>query len=133
MRRTFLKQLTLAGITASFFPRFSKAAPLKSEKLFIHHVLFWLQDGENPAVRSKFKKALEELGSIPLIKFLHIGTPADTNREIIDSSYHYSFLIGFDDKADHDAYQLHPIHDKFRNEYSDMWTRVLIYDSINAK
>ena len=71
------------------------------------------------------------MGTIESISLLHIGTPADTDREVIDNTYHYSFLIGFEDRKGHDLYQEHPIHDKFRNEYNDMWTKVLVYDSVD--
>jgi len=71
------------------------------------------------------------MGTIESISLLHIGTPADTDRDVIDNTYHYSFLIGFKDRKGHDIYQEHPIHDKFRNEYNEMWTKVLVYDSVD--
>jgi Stress responsive A/B Barrel Domain len=37
----------------------------------------------------------------------------------------------FDDEAGHDAYQLHPIHDRFRQECAPFWSKVLIYDAID--
>jgi hypothetical protein len=56
--------------------------------------------------------------------------PADTDRPIIDRSYSYALILTFADKAAHDAYQVHPTHDKFRTECGHLWSRVQIYDSV---
>lgn len=131
-RRSFLKKLTGAGLGAFSFSLFRKTrAEVPEKKLFLHHVFFWLNNPEDPGERMRFEGALKELGSIDSIRFLHIGQPADTDRDVIDTTYHYSFLVGFRDKAGHDIYQEHPIHERFRNEFSSMWTKVLVYDSIN--
>lgn len=131
-RRHFIRKLFGLGLTGSLIPfsSTSRANPA-GEKLFIHHVFFWLKEPDQPMVRRKFEKALKKLGSIESIAMLHIGTPADTDRDVIDNTYHYSFLVGFKNREDHDIYQEHPIHDDFRNDYQDMWTRVLVYDSVD--
>ncbi len=100
------------------------------EKTFIHHVFFWLKDAENPEVRKKFEDAVHELVTIETIRIKHIGTPASTRREIVDSTYTYSLMLTFKDKADHDSYQSHPVHDKFRT-YKDLWSKLVIYDSVD--
>ncbi|MBS0000379.1 MAG: Dabb family protein [Cyclobacteriaceae bacterium] len=131
-RRSFIVKaagISLGTLSFSLFNSSQARAPEK--KYFFHHVFFWLREPDNPEARSTFEAALKELGTVKSIKFLHIGKPADTDREVIDNSYHYSFLVGFRDKAGHDVYQEHPVHDKFRNEYSHMWTKVLVYDSVN--
>jgi hypothetical protein len=131
-RRSFFKKIAGFGAAGAFLTIFKGAyAGNKAKTTFIHHVYFWLKDPENPAVREKFENGLKEMGTIESISLLHIGTPADTDREVIDNTYHYSFLVGFEDRKGHDLYQEHPIHDKFRNEYNDMWTKVLVYDSVD--
>ncbi len=131
-RRSFFKKIAGLGATGVLFPIFNRAhADNKAKTTFIHHVYFWLKNPDDPAVREKFENGLKEMGTIETISLLHIGTPADTDRDIIDNTYHYSFLIGFKDRKGHDIYQEHPIHDKFRNEYSEMWTKVLVYDSVD--
>lgn len=131
-RRSFIRKITGLGITTALF---SIAIPSRAKspgkKYFIHHVFFWLKNPEDTEIRKTFEKALSELGTVETIQFLHIGKPADTNRDVIDNTYHYSFLAGFKDKKGHDVYQDHPVHDKFRNEYSHLWTKVLVYDSVN--
>ncbi len=130
-RRSFFKKLFSlslgAGLAGLSIPSIGKTS---KEKLFIHHVFFWLKDPESRSSRKKFEAALEELASIESIHMKHIGVPADTDRPVIDNSYHYSLLLGFRNKKDHDIYQEHPIHDQFR-EKSDMWTKVLVYDSVD--
>ncbi len=131
-RRSFFKKMAGIGAAGIILPFFNRAnAGNKAKTAFIHHVYFWLKNPDDPAVREKFENGLREMGTIESISLLHIGTPADTDRDVIDNTYHYSFLIGFKDRKGHDVYQEHPIHDKFRNEYNEMWTKVLVYDSVD--
>ncbi|MCU0378276.1 MAG: Dabb family protein [Bacteroidales bacterium] len=98
---------------------------------FIHHVFFWLKEPVTDDVRASFEAALRELVTIEVIIDYHLGRPAATNREVIDSSYSYSLLTIFESKADHDIYQTHPKHLRFIEECNDLWERVVVYDSEN--
>ena len=97
---------------------------------FVHVVFFWLKNPESEADRNTF---LQEINSythqIGVIKRLHIGTPADTSRPVIDSSYTFCLVTSFDSKADHDIYQDHPLHHQFIANASHLWEKVLVYDS----
>lgn len=42
-------------------------------------------------------------------------------------------FVGFDDVTGQDAYQVDPIHDRFREECATFWTRVQIYDAVGEK
>lgn len=97
---------------------------------FVHHVLFWLKNPDSAADKAALIAGLEQLGAISEIKLLHIGTPAATNRPVIDTSYSVSLLTLFDNEADQDIYQEHPVHLKFIADCAHLWERVLIYDSI---
>jgi len=103
----------------------------KQHNYFVHHVFFWLKKPLTKEVRIKFEKALNELVTIETIVAKHLGTPAATDRGVIDSSYSYSLLLLFDSKEDQDNYQTHPIHLKFIAECEDLWERVVVYDSIS--
>lgn len=70
--------------------------------------------------------------SIPSIKLAHIGTPALTNRDVIERTYTYSWLCLFESAAEEESYQRHAIHDEFRSQYAAYWDKVVIYDSIEA-
>jgi len=37
----------------------------------------------------------------------------------------------FDDQAGQEAYQIHPLHTKFVEENSHLWSKVVVYDSVD--
>lgn len=97
---------------------------------FIHHVYFWLKNPASPEDLAALIDGLKKLSVVPHIKFFHIGLPADTNREVIDTTYAISWLNVFETAEDQDAYQTHPIHLQFIDECKHLWRRVVVYDSI---
>lgn len=99
------------------------------KNIFVHHVYFWLH---NPEDKDKLIAGLQKLSSVQTIKTFHIGRPAATSREVIDSSYAISWLVIFDNKEDQDSYQSDPIHLKFVDECAHLWNRVVVYDSVDA-
>lgn len=129
-RRTFLEKTAKVSAVLGFLS-LSTTIPNKIEmkKLFIHHVLFWLKDPGDSASVKQFEAALKKLVTINDIAEWHLGKPASTRREVIDSTYQYSLLTMFKDKAAHDAYQVHPVHDDFRTVANELCSRVQIYDS----
>ncbi|WP_324677750.1 Dabb family protein [Hymenobacter sp. GOD-10R] len=101
-----------------------------STGLFVHHVLFYATASE--ADQAKLLEGLQKLAGIPSIKMAHIGTPASTNRDVIERTYTYSWLCLFESAAEEEVYQQHPIHDEFRNQYARYWEKVVIYDSVGS-
>lgn len=126
-RRNFVKSSLSAGLLAG------ASVDLKASNIFVHHVLFYLKNPGNAGDKEKLLEGLNKLAKCPTIKMVHIGTPAETNREVIERSYAFSWLCFFDSPADEEAYQKHPIHDDFRNNYAQLWEKVVIYDSIGPK
>jgi len=104
---------------------------LTLENMFLHHVYFWLKNPDSKEDRSKLIEGLRKLSKVKTIKSFHIGQPAGTNREVIDRSYSISWLLFFDNPADQDSYQTDPIHLKFVEECSSLWTKVVVYDTID--
>ncbi|HUX57044.1 MAG TPA: Dabb family protein [Bacteroidales bacterium] len=100
-------------------------------KLFIHHVFFWLKEPVTTEVKNKFEKALKKLATVETIFDHHLGVPAPTNRDVIDTSYTYSLLVTFRNKDDQDIYQTHPTHLKFIADCEDLWEKVVVYDSVS--
>jgi len=133
-RRSFLKRFAalgaLLGLSAS--DKIMASTNQKIDKLFLHHVFFWMNDPESPESRKKFEKGLQLLGSIETIKIKQIGVPADTERDVIDNTYHYSFMVGFKNKKDHDIYQKHKTHLEFIDTCSSLWNKVLVYDCVSV-
>jgi Stress responsive A/B Barrel Domain len=97
--------------------------------MFVHHVFFWLRPELSEADIQQFEKGVSSLLSIEHVRSGDVGKPSSTDRPVIERSYSYSLLLLFKDKAAHDAYQPHPVHQKFVAECSHLWSRVLIYDS----
>ncbi|QPG07147.1 Dabb family protein [Salinimonas marina] len=96
-------------------------------------VYFWLKNPESEADQQALVEGLNSLREIEHIQALHVGVPADTApRDVIDSSYQVSEMMMFKSIDDQNAYQNHPLHKKFIEEYSHLWKKVVVYDSVSA-
>lgn len=98
---------------------------------FIHMVFFWLKEPQNPGQRVEFEVSLKKFlhNSLHATGW-HVGTPAGTNRPVIDSSYTYCLIVTFPSVEAHDEYQKEDAHLLFIKESSRLWERVQIYDSM---
>lgn len=132
-RRKFVASavaLTAGAAAASAFP--ITTMETKDKKQLAHHVFFWLKNRDSKEDLNKLIEGLQTLKKIESVRKIHIGVPASTEqRPVVDSSYSVSELIFFDDIAGQDAYQVHPIHEKFVENYSHLWEKVIVYDSID--
>jgi hypothetical protein len=127
-RRAFIsKAAKTAALSAMTIPALAAAPP--ADKVFIHHVYFWLKNPESQDDKDKLIAGLKKLATVKTIKSVHIGMPAATNRDVIDRSYSVSWCLFFANKADQDSYQTDPIHLNFVKECSALWTKVIVYDS----
>jgi hypothetical protein len=98
--------------------------------MFVHAVYFWLREGLTPAERERFEAGLRSLRGIEGVRRGYIGSPAPTDRPVIERGYSRALVLVFADQGAHDAYQIHPVHDRFREQCGGLWTRVRIYDSV---
>jgi hypothetical protein len=106
---------------------------MQLKNIFIHHVFFWLK---NPNSKDDFQAltdGLDKLSKVETIRQFHMGKPAATNRAVIDSSYSVSWCLIFDNAEDQESYQVDPIHLNFVKECSHLWSKVVVYDSIDCK
>src|SRR6185436_10095737 len=87
-------------ITSSF-----KSNNTMEDKTFIHHVYFWLKNAGSAEDTEKLIAGLKKLSKVKTIASFHIGKPAGTKRDVIDSSYAVSWCLFFKNKADQDSYQ----------------------------
>lgn len=107
------------------------SASSKPSQVVVHHVFFWLRNAGSAADRDLLIEGLRTLKGISQVKQLLIGEPASTEkREVVDNSYDVSELMYFDNAADQDAYQVHPIHKAFVEKYSHLWEKVVVYDML---
>lgn len=133
-RRSFIKKAAAGLAVAGILP-FSKktmAGEVKITGALVHHVYFWLKKPKNEAHKKQLVLALNELLKVKTIKMSHLGFPAGTeSRDVVDHSYSVSYLVMFDNQADQDAYQVDPIHTKFVEENQHLWSKVIVYDSVD--
>ena len=132
-RRNFIKSAAAgvagAGLLSASSYHHTKNDTIKN--MFIHHVFFWLKQPVTQEIRNKFEQALKELVKVETIVDYHLGVPASTDREVIDTTYSYSLLVLFRNKEDQDIYQTHPKHLKFIEDCQDLWERVVVYDTVS--
>ena len=100
--------------------------------MFLHHVFFTLKNPNNAAERQQLIDGLNTLRSVQTIKLIHIGQPAATDRDVIDRLYSISWLLIFENLADEEVYQVHPLHLKFVENCKHRWSKVVVYDSVSA-
>lgn len=99
--------------------------------MFIHNVYFWLKSGTTDVEKADFKQGIYDLLShVPEVAKFEVGEAAATpSREVVDNSFAYSIFVWFDNLADHDVYQEHPVHHVFVQKYKDLWSKVEVKDS----
>jgi hypothetical protein len=104
---------------------------MQLKNTFVHQVYFWLN---NKADLPKLIEGLEVMLPITSIRDIHIGVPAPSEeRDVIERSYDVSLLVTFANLADHDHYQVDPLHDIFREQYAGpLCKRVMVLDSVDA-
>ncbi|EMR04599.1 Dabb family protein [Cesiribacter andamanensis] len=130
-RRSFLGRLAKgAALGGLLLLPGQPASAGSAKKGFIHQVYFWLRKPENEQDKARLLEGLRMLSKVKTIREYHIGVPAGATRDVVDASYAISWMLVFKDKAAQDAYQVDPIHLKFVEEYSALWSKVVVYDSI---
>ncbi len=129
-RRRFITDTGRAAMAGTLILAANNVQEKEMKNIFIHHVYFWLKNAGNKEDLDKLVAGLKKLSAVKTIQQFHIGKPADTKRDVIDTSYSASWLVFFDNKADQDSYQTDPIHLKFVEECSTLWQKVIVYDTV---
>ena len=132
-RREFITNTGKAMVAGGLVTLAKNETSVMIENKFIHHVYFWLKNADSKEDRAKLIEGLNKLSKVTTIKNFHIGQPADTSRDVIDRSYAISWFVLFDNAADQASYQTDPIHLKFVEECAHLWTKVIVYDTVDAK
>jgi hypothetical protein len=130
-RRRFVGDAGKAAIAGTYIFAATNQQETEMKNIFVHHVYFWLKNPNSAEDLGKLVEGLKKLSAVKTIRQFHIGKPAATSREVIDGSYAVSWLTLFDTKADQDSYQVDPIHLKFIEECAFLWSKVIVYDSID--
>lgn len=127
-RRHFVTGATVLASGLAGLPLLQTTA----KKMIVHHVFFWLKT-PTPENLQRLLKGLRTLKGIKSVQRMHIGLPAATeDREVVDSSYSASELLFFNDLAAQKSYQDDPIHLQFIKDCAHLWTKVVVYDSVDV-
>jgi len=138
-RRQFIRRL--GGMTAFFaLASTGKASTTLSgenktkepEGNFVHIVFFWLKDDTKETRKKFFSEAKKLTDNVKVIKTKHIGTPADTDRDVIDNTWSFSLVLSFESIKEQEIYQKHQAHLDFIENASSLWDKVLVYDSVKT-
>ena len=95
-----------------------------------HNVFFWLAEGSPADAAQRIANGCRKhLPEIPGVLRLTVGAPADADSTVpVDNSYAVALLVEFTDSAAHAAYEIHPDHLRFVDEYKPYFGRVVVYD-----
>jgi hypothetical protein len=109
----------------------ASAAPAGGK--IVHHVFFWLKNPGSAADRDALFAGLRKLAAVEVVRSLQIGVPASTEqRDVVDSSFHVSELMVFDNVVDQKTYQDHPVHKDFVAKCAHLWAKVIVYDMVTV-
>ena len=133
-RRTFIVGSALLGAAAAVSANAATEKPRNEKEALprlLHHVFFWLKNPDSEEDRAALIAGIKTLGAISTVRAIHVGVPASTEkREVVDNSYHVSELLCFDDVEGQNAYQVDSLHQKFVDECSHLWSKVVVYDAL---
>lgn len=98
--------------------------------MLTHVVMIWFRkDAPADAVAGFRARALADLTGVPGVKHLNCGVPIPSERPVVDKSYSVALSMMFSGREELDAYQVHPVHQKFSAEcVKPVAERVLVYD-----
>ena len=98
---------------------------------FVHVVYFWFKNPTSETDRQLFETSLKKfMDASQFAQTKFIGKPAETPREVVDSSFTYSLICSFNSKEDQDKYQTEPPHLVFVEACKHLWEKVVVYDSL---
>jgi len=97
---------------------------------FAHTVFFWFKSPDNAEDRKTFETSLQKfLDNSAYAKTSFIGVPPQASRDVVDGSFTYSLIVTFESAEAQQAYQDEAPHKVFIEESSDLWEKVIVYDS----
>jgi len=97
---------------------------------FAHTVYFWFKNPDNADDRKAFETSLQKfLDNSAYVKTSFIGVPPKASRDVVDGSFTYSLIVTFESAEAQQAYQDEPPHKVFIEESSELWEKVIVYDS----
>lgn len=97
----------------------------------LHIVHFWARPDLTETESTELLEGVRSLEAIETVKLFHLGPPAATaDRQVVDNSFSYALVLGFDDVEGHNTYQDHPIHKAFVAAHSEKLAKVRVRDNV---
>jgi hypothetical protein len=119
---------TAAVLAAAFLTSCATIAPPAESGSVDHVVLVWLKRPGNEQDRKSLVEIGRSLRVIPGIRFLDTGTALPSERPTVDDSFDIGYVMRFDSPAALEAYAIHPVHMKAKDELVRLSSRILVYD-----
>ncbi len=95
-----------------------------------HNVYFYLKTDLTEAQKKEVLEGIRHLLTIEGILYSEIGKPAATPpRAVVDHDFDFVIYTWFTSMEKYKAYDKDPIHDQFRENFSDYFEKVIIYDA----
>ena len=104
----------------------------RKEATIQHVVYFWLKEDVTQSEKQQFEENLEKLGTCPQILTYRWGKAVPSDRDVVDDSFDYSWIVDFANEEDLRAYGVDSIHKVFIAESEHLWKNVQVYDSTIA-
>jgi hypothetical protein len=98
----------------------------------IIHNVFWALNDNSPAARQALIDGCWKYLSVHpgILHFWAGEIAADHARPVNDRNWEVGLHVVYEDKAAHDAYHEHPLHDQFVAEYEANWKTSRVFDSV---
>ncbi|WP_299532587.1 Dabb family protein [Ulvibacterium sp.] len=121
--------LVFLTLTLSCYSQ-TKTNMKKFDPHFAHTVYFWLKNPDSPDDQKAFETSLQKfLDNSAYAKTNFIGKPPKASREVVDGSFTYSLIVTFESAEAQQNYQDEAPHKLFIEESSNLWEKVIVYDS----
>lgn len=95
-----------------------------------HNVYFWLDESLSDEDKTSFEGGLRALFDIDVVANGSFGKAAGTpERPVTQNTFDYALVLEFDSVEQHNAYQVHPEHGVFVDNFSQWFKEVRVYDT----
>lgn len=95
-----------------------------------HNVYFWLDESLTDAQKTEFEGGLRALFDIDVVSAGSFGKAAGTpERPVTQNSFDYALVLEFESVEQHNAYQVHPEHKVFVDNFGQWFKEVRVYDT----
>ena len=99
--------------------------------MIIHNVFWALKDNSSEARQALIDGCWKYLSVHPgIVSFWASERAADHVRSVNDLDWDVGLHVVYEDKAAHDYYHEHPLHDQFVAEFEGNWQTSRVFDSV---